>query len=77
MSDDPSVLMWEVRIAYGRQDELLAYVREHADASAQIFVAEDPARLVVIDPSGQGLPDAPAELVARPAHEWTFRIVER
>jgi hypothetical protein len=31
----------------------------------------------VIDPSGRGVGDVPAELLARPAHEWAFQAVPR
>jgi len=69
--------MWEVRAAEGRLVELVAYASEHADPSAQIYQAAEPDRLVVIDPTGRGLPDVPADLLARPPHEWTFRPVVR
>ena len=72
-----SVLMWEVRAAEGRLADLVAYAREHADPSAQIYAASEPDRLVVIDPSGRGLPGVPSDLIARPPHEWTFRAVPR
>jgi hypothetical protein len=71
-------LMWEVRAAAGRIDELVALVDKLADPAALIFRADgtDP-RVVVIDPSGAGLPDVPAELVARPPHAWDFEEVPR
>lgn len=72
-----SVLMWEVRVQDGRLDELIAYATQHADAGAEIYAARDPDRLVLIDPSGRGLPEVPTELVARPAHEWQFRKIAR
>jgi hypothetical protein len=34
-------------------------------------------RVVVIDPSGRGLPDVPDELIARPPHAWPFTPVAR
>jgi hypothetical protein len=70
--------MWEARAADGRLDELVAYVSAHADPAAEIFrsdVAEP--RVVVIDPTERGLSDVPAELVARPPHEWRFDAVVR
>ena len=71
-----SVLMWEVRAAPGRLDELVAHVRAQADPSAQVFRSDDPdPRVVVIDPTGVGVPDVPAELIARPPHQWTFEPV--
>lgn len=71
-------LMWEVRAADGRLEDLVAYVSAHADPSAQLFRSDgaDP-RVVVIDPTGRGVPDVPAELVARPPHEWSFEPVAR
>lgn len=73
---EQSVLMWEVRVTPGRVEELLAFVLEHADASARVYRAdgEDP-RVVVIDPSGVGVPDVPEGLVARPPHAWSFDTV--
>jgi hypothetical protein len=70
--------MWEVRAADGRLAELIDFVSAHADPSAQIYRSggNDP-RVVVIDPTERGLPDVPGELVARPAHEWTFEAVVR
>jgi len=70
--------MWEVRAADGRLDDLVAYVSAHADPSAQVFRSDgDDPRVVVIDPTGRGVPDVPAELVARPPHEWRFEPVAR
>jgi hypothetical protein len=71
-------LMWEVRAADGRLADLVAYVSAHADPSAQLFRSDgaDP-RVVVIDPTGRGVSDVPAELVARPPHEWSFEPVAR
>ena len=71
-------LMWEVRAADGRLAELVAYVSAHADPAAQVFRSDgtDP-RVVVIDPTGRGLPDVPADLIARPPHEWHFEPVTR
>ena len=73
-----TTLMWEARAADGRLDELIAEVLGRADPSAQVYrsVAGE-ARVVVIDPSGRGVGDVPAELLARPAHEWAFQAVAR
>lgn len=76
MSGD-DVLMWEVRAAEGRLDDLMAYAKEHAHPSAQIYAASEPDRLVLIDPSGHGLLGVPTELIARPPHEWPFRRIDR
>jgi hypothetical protein len=71
-------LMWEVRAAPGRLEELVAYVSAHADPGAQVFRSDgDDPRVVVIDPTGRGLPDVPAELVVRAPHEWRFEPVPR
>jgi hypothetical protein len=70
--------MWEARSAPGRVDELVAFACAHADASATVYRSRgDEARVVVIDPSGTGLPEAPAELLARPPHVWPFEPVPR
>lgn len=68
--------MWEAVAATGRLDELVAWVMQHAAEAAQVYrSAED--RVVVIDPTGSGPPDAPSELLARPAHSWDFEVVPR
>ena len=73
-----TVLMWEVRAAAGRIDELVEYVCAHADPQAQVYRADDAdPRVVVIDPSGRGVGDVPGELVARPGHQWSFEQVAR
>ncbi|MGI8761606.1 MAG: hypothetical protein ACR2LF_10020 [Jatrophihabitantaceae bacterium] len=70
--------MWEARAAEGRLDELIGYVRAAADPAAQIFrgTGAEP-RVVVIDPTGRGVADVPAELVARAPHSWPFDEVPR
>ncbi len=70
--------MWEARAADGRLVELVAYVSAHADPAAQVFRSDgtDP-RVVVIDPTGRGLPDLPADLITRPPHLWHFEPVTR
>jgi hypothetical protein len=71
-------VMWEVRAAGGRAGELLSYVLANADPAAQVYRSAGPEpRVVVIDPTGRGLPDVPSELVARPPHSWPFELVER
>ena len=71
-----NVLMWEVKAAEQRCDDLVSYVLEHADPSADVFRSADD-RVVVIDPSGHGLPEVPADLVARAPHVWAFEPVPR
>ena len=71
-----TVLMWEVRAAAGRLDELLQYVLGHADPAAEVYrsSAGEP-RVVVIDPTGRGIPDLPDGLAARAPHSWDFERV--
>jgi hypothetical protein len=71
-------LMWEVRAAPGRLDELVAFVRDAADPAAQVYRSDGPdPRVVLIDPSERGIADVPDELVARPPHAWRFEPVHR
>ena len=63
--------MWEAKALPEKGDELLAWAVRHAPAGARVYRSAD-ARVVVIDDSGAGLPDAPPELLARPAHAWRF-----
>jgi hypothetical protein len=71
--------MWEVRVADGQLEQLLAWVLHRVDDQAQVYRSADPApRVVVIDPSGTAgtaLGDVPEYLVARPAHSWDFEPV--
>ncbi|MDT4924093.1 MAG: hypothetical protein QOG01_1806 [Pseudonocardiales bacterium] len=71
-----TTLMWEVKAADGRIDELVAHVLDTADPAADVYRSAD-GRVVVIDSTGRGLPDVPAELVARPPHMWGFQPVPR
>lgn len=69
-------VMWEAKAATGRADELLAWALDVAPPDAEVYRGGD-GRVVVIDGSGVGLPDAPAELLARPVHAWPFEPVRR
>ncbi len=70
--------MWEARAADGREDELLAHVLETTAPEAQVFRSADaPPRIVVIDPTGRGVPAVAPQLLARPPHEWRFVAVDR
>ena len=70
------MLMWEVRAAAGRLEELVAFVLAAADPGAQVFRSAGPEpRVVVLDPSGRGVDDVPSELVARAPHAWPFERV--
>ena len=69
-------VMWEAQAAPGRADDLLAHVLAHVAPAAEVYRSAD-GRVVVIDPTEQGVPDVPAELMARPAHFWRFEHVPR
>lgn len=70
--------MWEVRAEPEQVEQLVAFARAHADPTASIYCADGPEpRVVVIDPSGGGLPELPPGLAARPPHVWTFTPVAR
>jgi hypothetical protein len=69
-------LMWEAKAGPERAAELLAWVLEHADPAAEVYRGGD-GRVVVIDKAGLGLPEPPAELLARPVHVWPFESVPR
>jgi hypothetical protein len=68
--------MWEARAEPERAAELLAWALEHAPPAARVYRGAD-GRVVVIDETGTGLPDAPAGLLARPPHVWPFDRVPR
>jgi hypothetical protein len=68
--------MWEAVAAAGKVDELVAWAVQHAPPDAQVYRSADD-RVVVIDPTGAGLPDAPAALLSRPPHTWDFEPVRR
>jgi len=81
----PDTLMWEVRAAPGALPALLTWVErqlaaalgEPAGGVADVYTAADD-RIVVILRSPAGavrptrLPEPPAELLARPPHQWPF-----
>jgi hypothetical protein len=70
--------MWEARAVPERLEELVAFARAHADPAAAIYRADGPEpRVVVIDPTGRGLPQPPAGLAARAPHAWSFTPVAR
>jgi hypothetical protein len=74
------VVMWEVRAADGRLDELVRHVDRHAPPDARIYRADGPdPRVVVIapDPGNRRLLDVPDGLVARAPHSWHFDEVTR
>jgi hypothetical protein len=77
-------LMWEVRAAEGRLQDLLSWVDAEAAPAlrrypglltADVFTASD-ERVVVIarfsGPRGR-IPEPPAALLRREPHQWSFR----
>ena len=70
--------MWEVRAAAGGSRSCWHHVLGQADPAAQVYrsSAGEP-RVVVIDPTGRGIPDLPDGLAARAPHSWTFEPVPR
>ncbi|NMH99689.1 hypothetical protein [Pseudonocardia acidicola] len=81
---DPDTLMWEVRAAPDRLPDLLHWIRTEAlDAlrrtdgwqGADVYTASDERAVVIVrfDAPGARLPEPPADLVRRPAHQWPFR----
>jgi hypothetical protein len=68
--------MWEAKAAPEQADALLAWVVGHAHPDADVYQSAD-GRVVVIDHGDRGLPDPPAQLVARPPHLWRFERVRR
>lgn len=71
-----TTVMWEVKAADGRADELVAHVLANADPASDVYRSRD-GRVVVIDPTGRGPGEVPSELVVRPPHVWPFERVER
>jgi hypothetical protein len=69
-------LMWEAKALPGRGAELLAWALEHADPAAEVYRGGD-ERVVVIDGTGQGMPAAPPDLLARTPHVWPFERISR
>ena len=80
---EATTTMWEVRAAEGRMDELVAWVRAEvlggpaasvAGCTTELYAAaDDRVVMIATAASPPQLPDAPAELVRRPAHQWRFR----
>ncbi len=74
-----ATVMWEIRAAEGRLDELLDWALGRIDASARVYRSNGgEPRMVVIDATGQAarqLADPPLELIDRPGHSWEFSPV--
>lgn len=64
--------MWEVRATAGRREELLRWVEATLDRDADIYLGGE-ERIVVIVRGVAKLPEPPAELLARPVHQWPFQ----
>jgi hypothetical protein len=64
-------LMWEVRAAPGRREELLRWVEDTVHRDAEIYLGGE-ERIVVIARGVEKLPDPPEKLLARTVHEWPF-----
>jgi hypothetical protein len=75
-SEATRTVMWEAKAEPGREDDLLAFALRAAPTGADVYRGGD-GRVVVIDRSGVGMPDAPIDLLARPAHVWRFEPVRR
>lgn len=68
--------MWEAKAAEGRANGLVDFALAHADPAAEVYRSVDD-RVVVIDPSGHGMPAVPGALVAREPHVWGFERLPR
>ena len=79
-------LMWEVRAEQGRLPELLDWIRGTGlpalrDTAgwrgADVYTASDDRAVIIarFEQAGPTLPEVPAELVRRPAHQWRFTHV--
>ncbi|QUH01625.1 hypothetical protein HUO13_13085 [Saccharopolyspora erythraea] len=78
-------LMWEVRAVPDRMPELLDWVDRTAlpllrnASAADVYRSTEDRVVVVAHFPGEPvfLPDPPRELIARPAHQWTFERIRR
>jgi hypothetical protein len=77
-------LMWEVRAAADRLPELLRWIDEHALPAlgrtsgfrgCDVYTASDDRVVLIIrfDGPPARLPQPPADLLGRAAHQWPFR----
>ncbi|WP_243795410.1 hypothetical protein [Saccharopolyspora gloriosae] len=76
-------LMWEVRAAPGEQRSLLDWARQHAVPAVRaagcrdvgLYRSEQDRVVLIAHFAGEVLPvlpEPPAHLEARPAHQWAF-----
>ncbi|HSS25442.1 MAG TPA: hypothetical protein VLL82_13815 [Mycobacterium sp.] len=78
---NPDTLMWEVRAAPGRRDELVAWVHDivmpeilalPGPLTVDIYAGEDHVVVIVLSTVQPTLPAPPPELTARPPEQWPF-----
>lgn len=84
---NPDTLMWEVRAAPGRRDELVAWVDDTVlpeilalpgPLTADVYTGEDHVVVVIVQSTVQPtLPAPPPALIARPPEQWPFNHVKR
>jgi hypothetical protein len=81
---NPDTLMWEVRAAPGRRDELVAWVHDitmpeiltlPGPLSADVYAGEDHVVVIVNSTVQPTLPAPPPALIARPPEQWPFRRI--
>ncbi len=77
----PTTTMWEVRAAEGRLADLTAWLRGVLPGDARTEVYSSPDERLVVIATGRDappvLPDPPAAMVRRPAHQWVFHRLPR
>jgi hypothetical protein len=82
----PDTLMWEVRAAPGRREELVAWVQNVAlpevlalpgPVAADVYAGEDHVVVIVHSTVAPTLPAPPPRLAARPPEQWPFHHVGR
>jgi hypothetical protein len=78
---NPDTLMWEVRAAPGRRDELVEWVHDIAmpeilalpgPVAANVYAGEDHVVVIVHCTVQPKLPAPPPELITRPPEQWPF-----
>jgi hypothetical protein len=81
---NPDTLMWEVRAAPGRRDELVAWVHDTVlpgilalpgPIAADVYTGEDHVVVIVHCAVQPTLPAPPPALVTRSPEQWPFRHV--
>jgi hypothetical protein len=82
---NPDTLMWEVRAAPGRREELVNWVEDivmpeilalpPGPLTADVYTGEDHVVLIVRCTVQPTLPAPPPELIARSPEQWPFRRI--